>query len=146
MTKRCTKCKKRKKIRQFNADSSRKDGLQCWCIKCLRSYYEENKNRQIASQKLRYDKNPLRYKGEALMRNYGITLKRYNELLKSQKCRCRICGIHQKYLKKRLFVDHDHKTKVIRGLLCVRCNSSLGGFKESPKILENALNYLRGNL
>src|SRR6266571_4465289 len=35
-----------------------------------------------------------------------------------------LCGICAK--KKRLLIDHNHTTGVIRGLLCYSCNSSLG--------------------
>jgi hypothetical protein len=43
----------------------------------------------------------------------------------------------------RLQVDHDHETKVIRGLLCYRCNSALAAFGDSVEGLETALAYLK---
>lgn len=55
-----------------------------------------------------------------LKRRYGITLEQYNALLEQQGGACAIC---QRVPKAgRLHVDHDHKTKVVRGLLCYRCN------------------------
>ncbi len=36
--KRCTKCKKRKGKAEFHKDSSSKDGLSCWCKKCVHDY------------------------------------------------------------------------------------------------------------
>ena len=51
---------------------------------------------------------------------------------------CSVCGEIAK-----LVVDHCHKTGIIRGLLCDKCNVGLGCFKDDIKILEQALEYLR---
>jgi hypothetical protein len=47
---------------------------------------------------------------------YGITGEEYAALLRAQGGVCFIC--HRKPGKKRLAVDHDHKTGAVRGLLC----------------------------
>lgn len=60
-----------------------------------------------------------------LKKKYGISLKQYNGMLKRQKYRCAICGKHQKDAPRNLSVDHDHKTSLVRGLLCIYCNSKL---------------------
>lgn len=62
-------------------------------------------------------------KDEQLIRIYGITLNDYNKIFKTQKGRCKICktknmgGTHGV-----LFVDHDHISGTVRGLLCYYCN------------------------
>ncbi len=86
-----------------------------------------------------YDKNKLR--NSQLKHTYGITLREYNIILKQQNNRCIICG---KLNKKTLHVDHNHKTKKIRGLLCFRCNYGLGYFHDSIKIFKNIVTYLGG--
>lgn len=53
-----------------------------------------------------------------------------------------INGIHQEELSRRLFVDHNHETKKVRGLLCTNCNAGLGMFKDSIEKLELAIDYL----
>jgi Recombination endonuclease VII len=47
---------------------------------------------------------------------------KYYALLAHQDYGCGICGSQ----RKTLVVDHDHRTKQIRGLLCESCNGWLG--------------------
>ena len=42
-------------------------------------------------------------------------------------------------------VDHNHSTGEVRGLLCARCNTAMGLFGDSLSLMENAINYLKGN-
>ena len=53
---------------------------------------------------------------------YSITIEEYNRLFRRQKGCCAICRIHQDKLKRRLAIDHNHKTGKIRGLVCQKCN------------------------
>jgi hypothetical protein len=50
--------------------------------------------------------------------------KDYVRLFQIQDGRCALktCNKHQSEFKKSLVVDHDHKTGIVRGLLCVVCN------------------------
>ena len=57
-----------------------------------------------------------------LQKKYGISLIQYNKKLKNQMWSCDICKKHRSSFKKSLAVDHNHKTGVIRGLLCYFCN------------------------
>jgi Recombination endonuclease VII len=81
---------------------------------------------------------------ESRWRAKGIdfTVEDYNGRLETQNYRCGICHKHQDEFKLGLFVDHDHSTGIVRGLLCVRCNSLLGLSLDSICILENAIKYL----
>lgn len=76
-----------------------------------------------------------------LQRAFGITPAEYDQILASQDGRCAICKNKPK--KKRLHVDHDHKTGQVRGLLCLWCNHRLlGGARESVDVLMAAVSYL----
>ena len=76
-----------------------------------------------------------------LKHRYGIDQKQYDEILESQNHQCKICGTkHSGY--KPLHVDHCHNSTRVRGLLCKKCNTSLGLLKEDPKIMVNAILYL----
>lgn len=60
-----------------------------------------------------------------LKKKYGISLKQYKRMLKQQGYKCAICGKHQKDESRNFAVDHCHKTKIVRGILCNYCNSRL---------------------
>lgn len=77
-----------------------------------------------------------------LRRFYGLTLEDYNLMFEEQNGCCKICKRHQIEFKRRLHVDHCHKTGNIRGLLCHNCNLALGRFMDNPVIIQSALEYV----
>jgi len=42
-----------------------------------------------------------------------------------------------------LCVDHNHSTGKIRGLICTPCNLAIDHLKESPDIMNNAIDYIK---
>ncbi len=81
---------------------------------------------------------------KALQERYGISIADYETMLKAQKGGCWICGRPPK--KRRLNIDHDHKTGIVRGLLCFSCNWGLSWFKDNAERLEKAAAYIRKQL
>lgn len=75
---------------------------------------------------------------------YGISEGRVREMLAAQDGRCAICrteiGLDDAAV--RACVDHCHRTWWIRGMLCSRCNSGLGFFRDDPELLRGAAAYL----
>lgn len=76
-----------------------------------------------------------------LKTKYNITLEQYNELFQQQKGECAICGIHQSKLKQVLYVDHNHLTNQVRGLLCPECNTYIGYINEDPALVYKMIEY-----
>lgn len=77
-----------------------------------------------------------------LSRSSGVK-RRAAELREKQGGCCAICGTPEAEApRKRLHVDHDHGTDTVRGLLCGRCNTGLGMFKDDPGRLAAAIEYL----
>jgi rubrerythrin len=54
---------------------------------------------------------------------------------------CTICGASPD--KSAHALDHDHVTGAVRGLLCGRCNTGLGLFRDNPSLLCRAVRYLQ---
>ena len=81
-------------------------------------------------------------------RAYGITGKRFDEMLEEQNGACAICKRQETITRLGkllpLSIDHDHTTGKIRGLLCGECNRGLGKFKDNPELLIEAAKYLNG--
>jgi hypothetical protein len=86
----------------------------------------------------------------ANFKRYGMTWKHFDELLEEQDGKCAICGQPETATRngivRRLCVDHIHEGNIPRGLLCARCNSGLGYFKDDVELLEKAIFYLRTNV
>lgn len=82
-----------------------------------------------------------RARRENLKHNYGINVEDFNDRLRKQKNKCAICKRLQEP-HKNFSVDHNHKTGLIRGLLCSQCNVGLGFLQENKRILKNAISYL----
>lgn len=114
----CSRCKETKSFSLFTKNGTATDGYYSMCKECKRD--------------------------SQYFSTYGITQADYDLMLELQDSSCAICNVHeQKTTKKRLFVDHDHKTKKVRGLLCQHCNFVLGQARDDISILENAITYLQ---
>lgn len=72
---------------------------------------------------------------------YGLTWAAYQTLFARANGCCEICKQPEK-AGRRLAVDHCHVTKKVRGLLCIRCNTSLGVLDSYPDFVKNAQQYL----
>jgi hypothetical protein len=64
-------------------------------------------------------------------------------LLESQQGRCAICDREELEMRTPLVMDHNHKTGVIRGLLCHRCNLLVGLIEHDRGELARAYAYIR---
>jgi hypothetical protein len=93
----------------------------------------------------KYDiENPNRTRNWHYKTSYGITIADYESMAIAQNNRCAICRADSPGWKKRTWcVDHCHESKVVRGLLCHDCNTSLGKFKHDRAILQSAIDYLK---
>ena len=76
------------------------------------------------------------------LKKYGLTDRTWRELVDRHDSRCAICGKHERF-PSALAVDHCHGSGRVRGLLCRRCNTGLGQFRDNPELLAKAMAYLR---
>lgn len=105
--------------------------------------YKELNKEKVKKRIKKYKKlDPNYYRKINLKKNYKISLQEFNKLSKNQNNKCAICLLHKNKLKRGLFVDHCHKSNKIRGLLCGKCNASIGLMNENIFIFKNAIKYL----
>ena len=148
----CSRCKQMKSRDQF---SRPKPGAYCrpcaaeWQREYRLKYPTRVKENYKRSYALRRDRVLARlrkiypqrldaYKDYKLRAAYGITLAEQRHMLLTQNGVCAIC----RDALTRPYVDHDHVTGVLRGLLCVSCNSALGLAKDDPAILRTMADYI----
>lgn len=71
-----------------------------------------------------------------LKHDYGISIGQYEEMLAEQHGVCFLCRRAESKVITgkvvRLAVDHDHKTGLVRRLLCSNCNTAIGLLDENP--------------
>jgi hypothetical protein len=71
-------------------------------------------------------------------RTYKITKRELASLREAQDDKCGICGEPSPQ-----HLDHDHSSGEIRMLLCQRCNHGLGLFRDDPRFLRAAADYVQ---
>lgn len=116
------------------------------CLACkqiaMKKFDEQNPNRDTNALKNFYYVG----KGKGMIK---VTKEQYKELHEKQNGLCDICGRPERMPNakkngiKRLAIDHCHTTNKVRGLLCQKCNQSLGGFEDSIKTITSAIAYLK---
>lgn len=77
---------------------------------------------------------------------YGLTIGDYEDMFFRQKGVCAICkrpSLTKNKRFKNLFIDHNHETGEIRGLLCNNCNLAIGYFEESIEYMKQAIKYVK---
>ena len=121
-----------------------------------KKYYLKNREHLLLKAKKRRIKNPNLQKEyiekyghenfakiqrkSYLKRAYNVSLEEYENKLKKQNYCCAICNRHQSTFKRKLAIDHNHKTGKIRDLLCAGCNVDVSVVEDRLEVL---LKYLK---
>lgn len=118
-------------------------------LKKQRAYYAKPDVRaaRALQNKATRAKNHRKHKQNKRERTYGLSKDAFAELLAIQNGKCAICftdnnGITPKGHAREFFVDHDHNTGEVRGLLCSLCNLGIGNLRDNAEHLRNAIKYL----
>lgn len=75
---------------------------------------------------------------------YGLSLEDVDQILFKQNHKCAICG--KNLVETKRCIDHCHKTKKVRGILCYKCNTALGFveyFLDNPALWSTLFVYLK---
>lgn len=114
--------------------------VKCRVVKSLSEYPHARKNNRGQPRYAYCKPCHSGYQRELrLAKLYNITAVEYDKLLAFQDGACWICQHPPKRV--RLAVDHDHKTGLIRGLLCAWCNRAIGQFRDNTERVRRVLQY-----
>lgn len=124
-------------------DAKRQEELRAY----RRAYYLKNRERILEQQR---ERNRQHYKGnqekyrernrKARFRKFGLTQDQYQDMLDAQGGGCAICTTS--FRVARMAIDHCHKTGLVRGILCVKCNTALGLLGDFPERIMEAARYV----
>jgi hypothetical protein len=150
----CTKCRRTLTLRHFHK-SKASGGYKPRCRACRagdrKDYLKRNPDWRVTAG-IRYLANREKISEEGKRRrverrdvnrrySYGISREDFQMMVLLQGGLCAICE-QSPPAGFDLCVDHCHKTKRVRGLLCKQCNSGIGILKDDLRLLRNAVRYL----
>lgn len=116
----CVKCGRVRRLEKFSPNIARRNGIASWCKPCRAR--------------------------QQLLRTYGITYEEYDRLREQQRRRCAICESPiAKRGRQRGYVDHNHQTGRVRGLLCSSCNFAIGHLRDNSALARRAAEYLESH-
>lgn len=133
----CSKCGVDKADDEFYRNPSSPSGRRTQCKTCCREYTKARYSKEATTEYSRSRAGRNAY----LKYNYGITVDQYEARLAAQRGGCAICS-RACSSGKRLSVDHDHVTGVVRGLICMKCNLAVGHIEAVKPNLYDVLSYL----
>ena len=108
---------------------------------CARAerYRLTHKEEIAERERLHRKQHPEVWKKKHIQYTYGLSWDEYQAILARQGGVCAMCKTKS---KRRLCVDHCHKTGMVRGILCDPCNLTIGLCRDSTKITRAATAYL----
>lgn len=145
----CSNCKLKLSSTNFWSSSNKRGGrgktLNAQCKACRtikqRAYRLKNREKHLQWMRDYHKENKIAFANNRLLRKYGITYDEKIELMEQQGFECAICYADLSNVSE-AFVDHDHTSGKVRGILCSNCNSGLGFFKDQVELMINAGVYL----
>jgi len=151
-TKVCNLCCQELPLSEYNKRADSPTGFAYVCRACSkkrsRAQYYENKELRNEQCQAWYNKNAEKVRRKTIGRLYGLSYEQYLHMLEEQQGACAICqvplkahvGLDSEYEVAK--IDHCHTTGRVRGLLCKKCNVSLGNLNDDVSVLQKAIAYL----
>jgi hypothetical protein len=122
------------------------------CKKCDNKRRQDKRNRNWSPERKEQDRirrlekgreyvkaNPEKTRNYRL-KKYGVTLNWLYQKIIDQEFKCTICETHID--EKSAVIDHCHDKNYVRGVICNKCNTAIGFFKNNTNSMKNAIKYL----
>ena len=122
-----------KELDLFCKEKRGKNGRRNLCKSC-------NRKRCFAWGKKHPEKRIRKTKNYHATHVYKITYEEYIKRMATSDC-CEVCGS-----KEKLGYDHCHKTLEFRGVLCNKCNRSIGLLGDTLESIQKVVTYLSRGL
>jgi Autographiviridae endonuclease VII len=141
----CATCKQEKPIGDFYLHWRNKRPRRT-CKSCC-AEYQRSSGQQASRLARQYYKRP-EYKSRARAKATGMTQALWDLSWARQEGCCAICRVSLSHIHTanshghKMCADHNHQTKIPRGILCSNCNKAIGFFKDSAQLCRAALEYL----
>lgn len=95
---------------------------------CVECEYDSNRKRRDAVRWARYKKL------------YNLSADDFHRMMEEQNGLCKICDVQLTLAM--IHVDHCHRSGIVRGILCSRCNQAIGLMDEDASRFDKAKQYL----
>lgn len=139
----CIECNLEKDLSEFHNKKANKDGKQSRCKDCnnikVRTWQTENYE-QFKTHWAKQSTAEGILKRKA--RKYKISVEELKLLFALNDGTCTIC---KRFPSNFLVIDHCHKTNKVRGILCEKCNQTLGLMDDNIDYLLSMVQYLQEN-
>ncbi len=122
----CPDCGEEKAPEQFPRNSKSKRGRHTYCKSCHNARNRETVKRLYGNSRHYH-----------LKQRFGVGEAEVAAMIETQGGLCVICQVGEATQ-----VDHDHSTGRVRGVLCLECNAGLGAFRDDPRLVWCAVDYL----
>ena len=143
----CSKCKETKALSEFHFSKRSSDSRQHRCKSCAKAFTQPATKQWRKNSPEGYTESTKRTKVKL---KYGISVEDIENLMIQQNSLCALCknpiSFNSEEKKDKPHIDHDHESGIVRGLLCLTCNTGLGMFKDSFDLLEQAKQYLQRSI
>lgn len=144
--KECKYCSKIKSLDNFYKYLDK----EARCKECVsdlrRQEYQIKKDLKLKAVQNYRKANPEKIRDTKLRQAYGVGLDYFNTKLTEQGGVCAGCKRNVKTIWRgkavAMALDHNHETKAVRGVLCLKCNRGLGLLEENEQTFLNLINYM----
>lgn len=139
---RCPRCKRQLTRANFHhrKGQTESSSRQPYCKDCQRQHVRQWRKNNVDGVK-RHNKNSAPHRRR---QTHRLSVQAEQQLYSVYGPRCWICGATEE--TRRMCIDHDHATGLVRGLLCANCNLAIGNFKENPRLMRRGALYIERRL